>query len=241
MRPELFRPMASFQDRGPSITLTGFAVTRDARIRSPSTPGRSATNYNVLDNHSGASELWLRSGFQWDITNNVSAQEPGLRATTLTAIGSTTRSIRSTTVPPAQVGQSLSRTSSVDHDQKLYGNITDLTINSNIGGMDNRFVATVAASSLQFNVVAGRFLQHDYRQSGEPGSRPLWPRSRQEILYSRRQCLAVVRGPPEADVEIRSDRRHPRSRISSCPAPRFDVDGDLRSDAGYPFSTTFSP
>ena len=41
---------------------------------------------------------------------------------------------------------------SVDHDQKLYGNVTDLTINSNIGGIDNRFVATVAASSLQFNV-----------------------------------------------------------------------------------------
>ena len=30
------------------------------------------TNYNVLDNHSGAKELWLRSGFQWDITNNIS-------------------------------------------------------------------------------------------------------------------------------------------------------------------------
>ncbi len=30
------------------------------------------TNYNVVDNHSGAQELWLRSGFQWDITNNIS-------------------------------------------------------------------------------------------------------------------------------------------------------------------------
>ena len=31
----------------------------------------AATTYNVLDNHSGAKELWLRGGFQWDITNNV--------------------------------------------------------------------------------------------------------------------------------------------------------------------------
>ena len=29
------------------------------------------TTYNVLDNHSGAKELWLRGGFDWDITNNV--------------------------------------------------------------------------------------------------------------------------------------------------------------------------
>ena len=41
---------------------------------------------------------------------------------------------------------------SVDHDQKLYGNVTDLTVNSNVFGMDNRLVTTLAASSLQFNV-----------------------------------------------------------------------------------------
>ena len=39
-------------------------VTIDARTLT--------TNFNVLNNHSGASELWLRSGFQWDITNNIS-------------------------------------------------------------------------------------------------------------------------------------------------------------------------
>ena len=38
-------------------------VTIDARTLN--------TTYNVLDNHSGANELWLRSGFQWDITNNI--------------------------------------------------------------------------------------------------------------------------------------------------------------------------
>ena len=40
----------------------------------------------------------------------------------------------------------------LDHAQRLYGNITDLAINSNVFGLDNRLVTTVAASSLQFNV-----------------------------------------------------------------------------------------
>lgn len=30
------------------------------------------TTYNLLDNHSGAKQLWLRSGSQWDISNSVS-------------------------------------------------------------------------------------------------------------------------------------------------------------------------
>ena len=39
----------------------------------------------------------------------------------------------------------------VAHDQKLYGNVTDLTTNSNIAGMDNRAVVALASSSLQFD------------------------------------------------------------------------------------------
>ena len=55
----------------------------------------------------------------------------------------------------------------LDHAQRLYGNVTDLTINSNIGGMENRLVATVAASSLQFNVSQERFLLR-YRRLVNP-------------------------------------------------------------------------
>jgi hypothetical protein len=50
----------------------------------------------------------------------------------------------------------------LDHAQRLYGNITDLTVNSNLGGMDNRFVATVAASSSQFNVSQDTLFSSDY-------------------------------------------------------------------------------
>jgi hypothetical protein len=32
------------------------------------------TTYNVLDNHSGANELWLRSGFQWEAASLAMAQ-----------------------------------------------------------------------------------------------------------------------------------------------------------------------
>ena len=64
----------------------------------------------------------------------------------------------------------------LDHAQRLFGNITDLTLNSNIAGMDNRLVTTVAASSQQFNFVAGALLfTSDHGHPGQSGSRPLWP------------------------------------------------------------------
>ncbi len=73
---------------------------------------------------------------------------------TPTGTGSTTRSSSfDQTVGNFAGAQSIYRERlALDHAQRLYGNITDLTVNSNLGGMDNRFVATVAASSNQFNV-----------------------------------------------------------------------------------------
>jgi len=52
-----------------------------------------------------------------------------------------------------RAGRGLSRTAVGRSRPEALGNISDLTVNSNLGGMDNRFVATVAASSLQFNAV----------------------------------------------------------------------------------------
>ena len=70
MHPASFRPAASSRGLWTNYYLNGHTalvgtpVTIDARTLT--------TNYNVLDNHSGAKELWLRRGFQWDITNNIS-------------------------------------------------------------------------------------------------------------------------------------------------------------------------
>jgi iron complex outermembrane receptor protein len=49
----------------------------------------------------------------------------------------------------------------VAHDQELVGNITDLTWNSKIAGMDNRLVTTVAASNLDFGRPGAANFPHD--------------------------------------------------------------------------------
>ena len=146
--------MVSFRDCGLRIIRVRFRrpagplnpVTVDARTL--------RTNYNVLDNHSGAKELWLRSGFQWDITNNVSlrSQVYGYDAHRSWFNNEYNTFNDSPTPSLGAQGEIYRERLALDHAQRLYGNVTDLTIDSNIGGMDNRFVTTVAASSLQFDV-----------------------------------------------------------------------------------------
>ena len=96
----------------------------------------------MLDNHSGAKELWLRSGFQWDITNNVSlrSQVYGYDAHRHWFNNEINSFNDSPTPCPERRAKSTASALRSTMHQRLYGNVTDLTINSNIGGMDNRFV-----------------------------------------------------------------------------------------------------
>ena len=104
------------------------------------------TNYNVLDNHVEAKELWLRSGFELDICDSLTlkSQVYGYGAQR-NWMNSEVAAFNATTdlVDRSQFY--------VAHNQTLVGNITDLTWNTNIFGLDNRLVTTVAASSLDFN------------------------------------------------------------------------------------------
>jgi iron complex outermembrane recepter protein len=103
------------------------------------------TNYNVLDNQVQAKELWLRSGFESTISDSLTlkSQVYGYGAqrewmnNEVAAFNATTDLVDRSRFYVA-------------HDQTLVGNITDLTWNSNIFGLDNRLVTTVAASSLDF-------------------------------------------------------------------------------------------
>ena len=103
-------------------------------------PHADNTNYNVLDNHSGAEELWLRGGFEWDITNDVTLRSQvygyGAKRHWFNNEVKAFNDIRR----PNKVYR---ERSFVEHDQRLYGNITDLTVNANIAGMDNRLVDDV--------------------------------------------------------------------------------------------------
>jgi iron complex outermembrane receptor protein len=104
------------------------------------------TNYNVLDNHVEAKELWLRSGFELDVSDSLTlkSQVYGYGAQ---------RNWMNNEVAAFNATTDLVDRSQfyVAHNQTLVGNITDLTWNTNIFGLDNRLVTTVAASSLDFN------------------------------------------------------------------------------------------
>lgn len=103
------------------------------------------TNYNVLDNHVKADELWLRGGFEWNITRDLTlkSQVYGYGAK---------RDWFNNEVEAFNAGVNLVDRERffVAHDQKLFGNVTDLTWNTDIAGMDNRLVTTLAASNLDF-------------------------------------------------------------------------------------------
>jgi len=100
------------------------------------------TNYNVLDNFTGARELWLRTGFEWAVTDNVTLKSQ------VYSYQTKREWLDSETYAFNDVISTIDRDRFfVSHDQKVYGNVTDLVWNSQIFGMENRVAAQLAASS----------------------------------------------------------------------------------------------
>jgi iron complex outermembrane recepter protein len=114
------------------------------------------TNYNVLDNYVKADELWLRGGFEWNITHDLTlkSQMYGYGAK---------REWFNNEVDAFNADVNLVDRERffVAHDQKLFGNVTDLTWNTDIAGMDNRLVTTFAASDLDFVRPGAANFPHD--------------------------------------------------------------------------------
>ena len=178
----------------------------------------------------------MRSGFQWDITSNISLKSQVYGYDAHRSWFNNEISSFDDSGPNNVYRERLA----LDHAQKLYGNITDLTINSNIGGMENRFVTTVAASSQQFNVSQDTLFFSDVVNLVNPDRGLYGPRSDEKIYthldkaslsFEDRLKLtsnfALIGGIRFEDIEL--------SRT------RFSPTGVLRSDRGYPFSTTFNP
>jgi iron complex outermembrane receptor protein len=210
---------------------TPVPVTIDARTLT--------TNYNVLDNHSGANELWLRSGFQWDITNNISLKSLVYGYDAHRHWFNNEISSFDQTVGNFAGAQSIYRERlALDHAQRLYGNITDLTVNSNVGGMDNRFVATVAASSNQFNVSQDTLFFNDYVDLLNPDRGLYGPRS-DEKIYTHLDTASLSfedRLKLTSTFALIGGIRFENIELSRT---RFDENGLLK--ASYPFSKTFNP
>ncbi|MBU6462010.1 MAG: TonB-dependent receptor [Bradyrhizobium sp.] len=98
------------------------------------------TNYNVADNSVGAQELWLRSGFEWNVNNNLTvknqvydynAQRHWFDSETYAFDG----------VSMIDRGRFF-----VQHNQHVYGDNTNVTLNNSFFGMENRLALQLQAS-----------------------------------------------------------------------------------------------
>jgi iron complex outermembrane recepter protein len=209
-------------------------VTIDARTLS--------TNYNVLDNKNGAHELWLRSGVQWDITSNVQVKSQVYSYTAQRHwFNNEINSYNDSPTPSVGAQGDIYRERlSVDHNQKLYGNITDLSVNSDIAGMDNRFVATVSASSLQFNAVQDDAFTNDTVSLVDP-IRGFYGFQQTKNFFTHVDNAALAfedRLKIAPNFALLGGIRFETIELSRT---AFDVDGNLRSADGYPFSKNFTP
>ncbi len=103
------------------------------------------TNYNIANNTTGAQELWLRTGFEWTSLNNVTVKNQLYSWQTKASwLDSETYAFDDGAIFPA--GTIDRDRFFVYHDQKMIGDNTDFTWDSNIFGMDNRLAAQLQMS-----------------------------------------------------------------------------------------------
>jgi iron complex outermembrane recepter protein len=105
------------------------------------------TNYNTLDNHDSATQYWGRTGFDLEIA-------PGLLLKEQVYVYKAQRTFFDDEFFNFTVSPNNPTTNNmvvrfpffVGHDQRLIGDVTNLTWDSNFFGMPNKFAAEVAAS-----------------------------------------------------------------------------------------------
>jgi iron complex outermembrane receptor protein len=138
--------------------VSGFAVsTFDGSIIAPVTIDQRTlkTNYNVLDNSTGAEELWLRSGFEWTPSAALTVKnQTYYYQAKRHFLDSETYAFNTTTNATIDRDRFF-----VGHDQHLVGNNTDVVYNSYLLGMENRTAAQLQLSrnKLIFSQFAGGF------------------------------------------------------------------------------------
>ncbi|WP_315780108.1 MULTISPECIES: TonB-dependent receptor [unclassified Bradyrhizobium] len=127
------------------------AVTIDGRTLS--------TNYNVVDGHKTIKESWIRSGFEWDLNNAVKLRS---QIYNYNASRDWYNNEVSAFNADAKDGRPIDRERFfVHHNHNIVGNITDLTWNGSIFGLDNRLVTSVESSHTDFSRPGAANFFHD--------------------------------------------------------------------------------
>lgn len=201
------------------------AVTIDSRTLK--------TNYNVLDNHKTITETWARGGFEWDLTNNVTLRSQFYNYNASRDWYNSEVSAFNTTNNLVDRERFF-----VHHNQNLVGNITDLTINSNVFGFDNRLVAAIETYHLEFTRPAAANFPSDQVSLVDP------QRGYYGLLLTQRQTATI--DSVAINLEDRLKLTHNFALIGGVRYNPFEIDRESVdrfgvSRPGYPYTVNFQP
>jgi iron complex outermembrane recepter protein len=222
-----------------SGVVSGTAVsTFDGSIIGPLTIDSRTltTNYNVADNATGAHDLWLRGGFAWTPLANVTVKDQYYSYQAKRSwFDSETYAFNNAT---ATIDRDRFF---VAHNQHIIGNNADLTWDTLVFGMDNRFAAQLQASS---NWIT-------FEQEGNPDAFPADTVSvinpspgvyGPEFPNTRNSRLTDVAGSFEDRLKITPVFALIGGvRLEQLTLNRFGVNFDGTIPDGQPFSKTWKP
>jgi len=222
-----------------SGVVSGTAVnTFDGTILGPLTVDSRTlkTNYNVADNATGATELWMRSGFEWSPLNNVTVKDQAYY------YQAKRNWLDSETYAYDLATMTIDRDRFfVDHYQHVVGNNTDLTWDAQFFGLQNRFAAQLQLSRNWINFV-------------EEGNPDAYPADTVDVINPQ----PATYGIEEPDVRLsRLDTVAGSFEDRLKLSPSFALIGGVRIEAitlsrdgfnfdgsipdGLPFSKTWTP
>ena len=204
----LLVPVSFAGSHAVSGVVSGTAVsTFDGSIIGPLTIDSRTltTNYNVADNATGAHDLWLRGGFAWTPLSNVTVKDQYYSYQAKRSwFDSETYAFNNAT-------STIDRDRFfVTHNQHIIGDNADLTWDSRILGMDNRFAAQLAGQQQLDHIRAGRKSgrfsgRHRFRH--QPLARRVRPGISQYAEQPAHRRRWIVRGPSQDHAGLCADRR----------------------------------
>ncbi len=232
-------PLVSTAYSGPNAThgiVSGTYVSNDngTNLGPVTIDGRTlTTNYNVANNYVNANELWVRGGFELAINDELTLKSQVYNY-------SAQRQWQNSEV--AAFNSLLNMVDRerfyVAHDQELVGNITDLTWNSKIAGMDNRLVTTVAVSNLDFGRPGAANFPHDDVPLVDP-----WP-GLYGVLTTQNQTAVINDQSLSFEDRLKITQAFALIggvRVEGIELGRNSTDITGADKAGFPFSKDWTP
>jgi len=191
------------------------------------------TNYNVLDNHKTIKESWVRGGFEWNLTNDVTLRSQ----------------VYNYNASRDWYNNEVSAFNSVDnrvdrerffvhHNQNMVGNNTDVTWNTNVLGMENRLVAALESYHLDFTRPAAANFPSDTVDLVNP------VRGYYGLLTTQRQTATIDSVAINLEDRLKITQNFALIgglRYNPFTLDRTSTDVSGVSRVGFPYTTSWQP